>query len=87
MGNPAEGVIYHPDARFNMEMAHDVKACCGFVKIGSKRCPKPQAGFCCAGAVAGQDRRFAIARRRSSMAKGFPMTASTGLSESASFSR
>ena len=37
--------------------------------------------------VVGQDRSFLMARRRSSMLKGFPMTASTGLSEAASFSR
>lgn len=37
--------------------------------------------------IAGQDRSFAMARRRSSMLKGFPMTASTGLSEAASFSK
>ena len=43
--------------------------------------------FCCAGALADQDRRFVIAWRSSSMAKGFPMTASTGLSASPSFSR
>src|ERR1017187_9794255 len=34
--------------------------------------------------IVGQDRSFAMARRSSSMLKGFPMTASTGLSEAAS---
>ena len=37
--------------------------------------------------VVGQDRSFLMAQRSSSMLKGFPMTASTGLSEAASFSR
>ena len=43
--------------------------------------------FCCTEALADQDRSFVIADRKSSMAKGLPMTKSTGLSESLSFSR